>query len=110
EFVKKVREVFDKLTLDVVIIRQVSESNFHSHLKWRIEKDDSFFIVVYKKNIKESFKKLLYESYEVNAFNISRHYDHYKRRNWEHRIPETGEIFKENVMRTALMAKFGQHE
>ncbi|CAG8737568.1 33739_t:CDS:2, partial [Racocetra persica] len=173
EFVEKVREVFDKLTLDVVIIRPVSESNFN--LKWRIEKDESYFIVVYKKkNIKEYFKILLSESYEAqqlierspiyfyskrdpyyeftnffpipviidgdkwpttenyfqaqkfeyknihneirdarsarDAFNISRHYNHYKRRNWEHRIPETGEIFKEKVMRTAVMAKFGQHE
>ncbi|CAG8586645.1 8931_t:CDS:2 [Cetraspora pellucida] len=176
-FVQKIRKVFDKLTLDVVIIRPVSESNFRSHLKWRIEKDKdkSFVIVVYNKiEIKESFKELLFERCRVQqsierspihfyskcdpyyeftnffpisviiddaewpttenyfqaqkfehkwicnkireawsareAFNISRYYDHYKRRDWEDRIPDTGKIFKENVMRTALMAKFGQHE
>ncbi|CAG8815672.1 20256_t:CDS:2, partial [Cetraspora pellucida] len=153
------------------------ESNFRSHLKWRIEKDKdkSFVIVVYNKiEIKESFKELLFERCRVQqsierspihfyskcdpyyeftnffpisviiddvewpttenyfqaqkfehkwiyneireacsareAFKISRYYDPHKRHDWEDRIPDTGKIFKENVMRTALMAKFGQHE
>ncbi|CAG8678784.1 7887_t:CDS:2 [Dentiscutata erythropus] len=175
EFVKKIRKVFDRLTLDVIVIRLCCESNFQSHLKWRINKDKSFVVVVYEKDtIKESFEVLLYEIcraqqstersyinfyskcdpyYEFTnffpvpviidgvkwptaenyfqakkfkyqeicneireaqsareAFNIGRCYDRYKRHDWEHKIPNTREIFKENVMRTALMAKFGQHE
>ncbi|KAF0522598.1 swarming motility protein ybia [Gigaspora margarita] len=176
EFVRKIRKIFNRLTLDVIVIRSVSESIFQSHLKWKIIKDKSFVVVVYEKDkdkIKESFGVLLYEICRVQqstersyiyfyskydpyyeftnffpvpviidgvkwpttenyfqaqkfkcqricneirkvqsareAFNIGRCYDRYKRHDWELKISGTGEIFKENVMRTTLIEKFGQH-
>lgn len=69
EFVRKIRKIFNRLTLDVIVIRSVSESIFQSHLKWKIIKDKSFVVVVYEKDkdkIKESFGVLLYEICRVS--------------------------------------------
>lgn len=54
--------------------------------------------------------KILHAYSAREAFNIARSNDYQKRKDWESPVPPENVIYKESIMRHALLEKFTQHD
>ncbi|RIB20372.1 hypothetical protein C2G38_2035297 [Gigaspora rosea] len=104
-FVKELRNMCDRLVLDIIVVHTFLGCVSNEKDKLSIEKS-----VQAQKFHKHSLRETIRNARSAReAFIIARRNNCHKRCDWEYEDPQKG-IFKERVMQKALFAKFRQHE
>ncbi|CAG8496368.1 1223_t:CDS:2 [Dentiscutata erythropus] len=119
KFIKEIRRVCDNLTLDIIIIQPKNNENNNEN------KENNDYIKHFHTNAgptalifqAQKFEKGCWLQEKIRlawsargAFMIGRNNESSKRKDWESPKPPNGEIFKEVVMKKAILEKFSQHK